>query len=168
MRKYVIPLTMIILLFTGFFTSHTMRDSELTIKKRLSYNTRQQAIENKLDKNFVVEFDPIYEYQIEPNYYIVVYYNAREDFLCAAAIEEKDNYFYWEKLTPYFKLENAAIVNNKGAYVIYPVVINDTKLNICLGIIGGEAKIISDVDAHIVNDKFFIILSEGKINVELL
>lgn len=168
MKKYVVPLILLIsILFTGFFVSYNIRDSEDLIEKKYSYNTRQQAIENKLDKNFE-ESEIIYEQKLEPNHYIVVYYNNYEDYLYAATIEEKDNYFYWEKLTPYFKLKNATMVNKKGAYVIYPVEINDIKLDIYLGIKDSEVKIISDVDAHIVNDKFFIILTEDKINVELL
>ncbi len=166
MRKYIISLAIIILLFTSFYNSHTIRHSKFIIKNGLSYNTKQEAVENRLDKSFV-EFELIYENQLDPNHYIVVYYNDSEDFLCAASIEEKDSFFYWEKLTPYFSLENAVIANNKGAYAIYPVVVNDEEINICLGIINDETKIMSNIYTHIINDKFFVILSRDEIKVEL-
>lgn len=167
MKKYVVSITVIILLIAAIFIKQNKTDSKLISKERLLYNTMQEAIENQLDKNFV-EFDAIYTHELELNQYIVIYHNAIEGYLCAAIIEELDNYFYWEKLTPYFALENSAKINNKGSYVIYPVLIDDTKLEICLGVLGDESIIDSNVDAHIINDKFFIIINKGKINVELL
>ena len=164
MRKYIIVFMIIVLIFAVLFISHNRND---VIKKGFSYNSRQEAIENSKNMKFV-NFVPIYEKEIMENHYIIVYYDDIEDFLCAASIEKIDNHFYWKKITPYFKFKNATIINNKGSYAIYPVTINDKKLEICLGIINYETITTSDTDVTVIDDKFLIIIKEGKIEVELL
>lgn len=166
MKKYIFPL-IVILLLTGFFIRKNMKNSELTNNNVFAYDTKQQALDHKSDERFA-GFDAIYEYEFEPHNYIIVYYDDSEDFLCAALIEEIDNHFYWDRITPYFSIKKAAILSEKGAYVIDPIVINDEEFELCLGIRVDETEIKSDDDVHIFNDNFFMILKEGKINVELL
>lgn len=163
MKKYIVFLTVIVL-FIGSFIVYNMRD--LNIEK-LSYNTIQDAKDNKLVEEFL-GFEPIYEEQQDPNNLIVIYYNDSKDLFCAAVIESKNKTFIWRKITASFSFGDIAALNNKGAYVIYPVVINNTKLNICIGLVNSETKVDSNFEPHIINDKFLVIINKDKINISLL
>lgn len=165
MRKSIVILT-IILLFSSLFIGCTKSDSEDTSKKEIIYDTKEDAVKNKLDEDFE-GFKPVYEEQLESNLYVIAYYNEDEDFLCAASVEEKNDSFHWDRITPYFSITKAATIKgNKGAYVIYPVTVNDKELNICLGIVDDKTEIISNSEAHIIDNKFFVVISEDEIKVE--
>lgn len=79
----------------------------------------------------------------------------------------KNDSFHWDRITPYFSIIKAVTVKgNKVAYVIYPVTVNDKELNICLGIVDDKTKIISNNGVHIIDNKFFVVISENEIKVE--
>ncbi|MBE6082478.1 MAG: hypothetical protein E7205_07305 [Tissierellaceae bacterium] len=79
----------------------------------------------------------------------------------------KNDSFHWDRITSYFSIIKAVTVKgNKVAYVIYPVTVNDKELNICLGIVDDKTKIISNNGVHIIDNKFFVVISENEIKVE--